>query len=219
MAQHNQNWPVHTLAAVLKKLPPCAAAKMRAVNSTIIDSTALINSTDAQVQELEPVFIDLQRRLSRLDPRTDADDIHRTEGEIAVIEHDREKLASERAKRSGIRDNAQQVRAQLEAWLGAWETGGVHIGGALRPAVIKPARRKGENIRDALLRVRSKIAEVKSEIVRTKQAPLPPAEVKREIERQVQQLADKGRPILNLDGGKVDLRFSIRRCSANLAPP
>jgi hypothetical protein len=206
---HNENYPAYRLGDVVKKLPLCAAQKLRQINAAVTDAAALIASTDARKQELEPSYIDLQRRLSRLDPRDDEDDIHRLRNELTILEAETRNLDNERSKRAAAKANSEQIRAQIESWLGAFETGGVQIDGALRWAKVKPfARRKGESLKDSLIRLRNDIAQLKSEIVRTKSAPLPPAEVKRQIIRQVNALADKGRPILNLEDGKVDLRFS-----------
>jgi hypothetical protein len=160
------------------------------------------------VAELEPTYTDMQRRLGRLDPRTERDDIERLQSEIAALEHEQRQLTAERSKRSAARDNAEQIKSQLENWLGAFEMGGIKIGGALRAAKVRSARLDGESIKDSLLRVRSEIANVKGEIIRTQRAPLPAADIKREVERRVKELAERGRPILNLDDGKVGLTFA-----------
>jgi hypothetical protein len=198
-------WPVYSLAQALGRLPYPAQSKYRSLAALADDSGALLRATMERSKRLEESLYHVEMRLGRLDPRTEGDDA------IAKLRADRDALrlevGAEEQRRSTLnarRANAEQVLSQLQAAIPLLVERG---GGQLRAVTITAQPRRDESLKDAILRLRRDIANANSELSALRNAPLPPADIKAEIVRQVAAMADQGRPALRLDGGTVEVAW------------
>ena len=69
-------------------------------------------------------------------------------------------------------------------------------------------RNRDESLAGAVTRIRRQILGHKSELSQLRAAPLTSAEIKTKITGHINQMAEQGRPYLNLEGGVVDVRFA-----------
>ena len=210
-------WPVYSLAQAVGRLPYPAQSKYRALAALADDSGALLRATMERSKRLEESLYHVEMRLGRLDPRTEGDDA------IAKLRADRDALRAEvnteeqrRSTLNARRSNAEQVLSQLQAAIPLLVERG---GGQLRAVTITAQPRRDESLKDAILRLRREIANANSELNGLRTAPLPPADIKAEINRQVAAMADQGRPALRLDGGTVEVAWPDVSLFANPGAP
>jgi len=70
---------------------------------------------------------------------------------------------------------------------------------------VVPGARDGESLTDAILRLRSEIGIARNELMRIKTAPLPAAEIKAQIEAEVDRAAAAGAPRVTSGAGKLSI--------------
>jgi hypothetical protein len=210
-------WPVYSLAQAVARLPHAAQSKYRSLAALADDSAALLRVAMERSKRLEESLYHCEMRLGRLDPRTEGDDA------ITKLRADRDALRTEvstieqrRSTLNARRSNAEQVLSQLQAAIPLLVERG---GGQLRAVTITAQPRKGESLKDAILRLRREIANANSELSALRTAPLPPADIKAEISRQIAAMADQGRPVLRLDGGSVEVAWPDVAQFANPGQP
>ena len=200
----NREWPAYSLRALLARLPACAQAKYRALSSLIGDIEALNAAADERASAMRAELARLADNATRVQ---DKEEDAALSAQINVLRDELEILARDRSTREALRSNTLQCKSAIEQWLANLEMGAISISGALRPVNVEPHLAKGETVKDALLRARREITNLKHELAQIAAAPLPPDEIRGEIIRQVETLAAQGRPRLGLEGGRVNLSF------------
>lgn len=208
VTKDNQNYPAYRLSDIIGRLPAAARSKYRALGSLIEDQRALIDATNERRRSTEELIFSMEARFARLDRRTDAEAIVELRAEMDGLRSEVERSDKERARRSGIMGNCQQVKSAIEAWLGKWDTTDIGISGPIVAASVDAALQPGEDISAAIKRVRSDIARLKSEIATIKAAPLPVEDIRAAIVKQIDTLANQGRPVMNFEAGKVAITFA-----------
>jgi len=186
---NNPNWPAHSTADLIARLPLPARRKLRAIEALVNDGEALQRAADERYRALQDAAFGLGGRIARCDPQVEAARISELKAELAGVQADLETLAMDRGKRNGMVGNATQVLARLrDGFLPSLETV-AH----LRPFTA-PAARPAPDIKSALLKVRSDIGNAEVELTRVQHAPPTPDEIKVQLRQHVQALADKGTP-------------------------
>jgi hypothetical protein len=200
-------YPAHQLSDIIDRLPPSARHKYRQLGAGIDDARALIGAARERRANIEQRLDFAAAQLSRLDPRTEADDITEATEELNHLRAELDALDMERSRRLSVQGNLQQTVSQVENWLRGWEAGIVRLDGPLRAAKLAPLD-PAIDVETELPAVRRQIMTVQGEIAVTNAAPLPAATIKQNIREQIQRYADAGRPRLRLENGKVDLAFA-----------
>lgn len=176
-------------------LPASARRKIADIEQAIADRQALTRSTVAAVDEA-------QRHLGDLMTRRGASPSDALDAEIVEAEADIERLRGIQIERQARVANDRQVIAQLRGWLG-------NVGST--PLSVAPPVRmklgKGEGVAAAVERIRGEIAALKDELSALQRAPLPAAELKQRAKALVDELAARGRPVINTDRGQFDVQF------------
>jgi hypothetical protein len=191
--------------AMLAAAPPIARRKFKALEALVADSGALVKATMQHEAVLEGRLAELHGRFRSADPKDAA--------RLAELDRERAELAAElqekqnlRAKRNGVRGNAEQIVSQLKYNFLSSEN--CHGPWGLRAYAGPPAKpRAGESLEDAIRRVRSEITQVQATIAHIKQAPPSAAEVKSFLVGEVDRLAREGQPTVSFDAGKVQLTW------------
>jgi len=212
MASSNRDWPAYSMRALLARLPASAQSKYRAMSASIADIEALNRSADERASMLRDELARLAGDASRNDDKEEAAAL---QTQVDTLRDELEALARARSRREGLKANTLQCKSAIEQWLANLEMGNASVAGPLRPANVTPRFLDDETVESALLRVRRDIAGIKNELARIAAAPLPPQQIRAEIERQVEALAAQGRPRLDLEGGKVGLTFADQPAFAN----
>lgn len=207
-------YPAHRLSDIIGKLPPSARTKYRQLGAAVDDTQALIAAASERRKNTEQVLEFAAARLSRLDPRVDADDIEEAEQEFNHLRAELAILDAERSRRLSVQANTQQSLAQIDNWLRAWEAGIVRLDGPLRAAALPPLAADVDVERE-LPDIRRRIMATQGEIAVTTAAPLPADTIKQLIAEQVHGYATAGRPRLKIENGKVDLRFADQPLFSN----
>jgi hypothetical protein len=144
-------------------------------------------------------------RLGRLDPRSEADTIAKLELDRNALRIEVGTLEQRRSLLNARRANAEQTLAQLNSAIPLLvERGG---GGALRPVTVTAQPREGEDLKAAILRVRSQINNNNSEITRLRTAPCTADEIRAAAIPKVEQMAAQGAPHIASANGTVEIRF------------
>jgi hypothetical protein len=191
--------------AMLAAAPLIARRKFKALEALVADSQALVKSCMAREDVLEGRLAELHGRFRSTDPK----DALR----LAELNREREELAAdlqtardERARRNGIRANAEQIVSQLKYNFLSSEN--CHGSWGLRAYAGPPAKpRDGESLSDAIRRVRSEIGRLQGELTQVREAPPSTAEIKAHLVGEVDRLAREGQPTVSFEGGKVQLTF------------
>jgi hypothetical protein len=192
--------PAYSLTQVVERLPAHAQQKYQELKGQLSDAEALQRSLMDRIKEAEDKAAHIARRRSYSnDTGLDA--------ELEACRASLDRLERERTRRNGIRANTEQVVSRINNFLLARMSGAADIAPPPRLRSLPAARRKGESIGDALLRVRREIAAAKAELLQIKSAPPPSDEIKIAIIETVKALAEEGRPRVTSDGGKVALHL------------
>jgi hypothetical protein len=182
------------------KLPSRARAKLAAIERAADDSAALTNRTLASLKGVEA---QVSTRLSALEHcEDDAARAEELKAELHALGENAARLREELSTRQ-VRQNADQsLVTQIGAWLDRMP---VNVG---LEVVEPPAREPGdESPRAAVERYRAQIKKLRVEMEKVRRAPLPPADIKRLVRAWVDQHATRGRPLIQVDGDKVDVVF------------
>jgi hypothetical protein len=94
----------------------------------------------------------------------------------------------------------------LNNFIGELFSGAIEVERPQWPTAI-PGARDGEALTDAILRVRSEIAETRAQLVAVRTAPPPASEAKAVIEAEIDRMASTGRPHVSVDGGKIAINW------------
>jgi hypothetical protein len=175
--------------------------RLRGMAEDIRNSTLALTDKRFEFYEIRR---DAQQRLKELQrdfaPATAIDAIAEAAGRVeaadaAIAEID------ERIER--LRRQSPSCLARVEGWLKSLPVSGdaaATIGYGATMAYVEPADhveiayRKGESPQAALERLRQEIQSAKVELATARAAPLPSSEVKENVRREIEALAERGRP-------------------------
>jgi hypothetical protein len=157
----------------LDRLPAIARRKMTAVADSVADAMALLTSTRSRIRETEELL-----RNSSLDK------------DRANLEHELSRLRSIAEAHAQKHANRLQSMVQLQAAL----VGLPPRYQLVEAAPVQPRLQPGETAADAVVRVRSKIEEMKSELRSVQRASPTRDEQKQAAVAFVQELQRKYRP-------------------------
>src|SRR5262245_58277240 len=196
------------IAAQLHLLPAVARRKYEALAALVADGAALTRAAMEREKLLEDRVFDLQRRLRYVAAGTGEPVLERAlRTELDDARAALQSANDERTKRQGLRGNAEQVLAQLRhTFLAGDGVGGPYGVCAYGGAKAEP--RNGESLADAILRVRSALGRLQSELAAVRAAPPSAQEARAQIVAGVERLAERGRPQLSLAAGRATLQFA-----------
>lgn len=196
----------HELAA---RLPASARRKFAALKAQIEDAVALVNASQARRVALETAVIAAQQRAALCERSDDAAAKRQAGEDLEAARAALDKIDAERAKRTSVMANCQQILSRLDAWVPAALAGigEAALAGPLRPVAISAKPKPGESIADAVGRVRALIAAAESDLVATRALPPPADEIKRACRAEVERLREFGCPKVAFESGQVVVRW------------
>ncbi|WP_136626025.1 hypothetical protein [Bradyrhizobium macuxiense] len=199
---------------MIDALPPSAAERLRELRQQRDDAALLARSDHEEWQSLH---LDIQRHRDRLrelqmprgqgGPDLPDDDVR--------VLHEQRRLdqkTAELVRRTQRRDlngsrwnNLSAVVTNCETCIRTKPNGAAIV---MRPA-IEPNLKKGETVIDALERLRRRARELQADLARVRAAPWPSGLAKERMRKQIDQLAEAGRPIAHhaIDHGE-DIAFA-----------
>jgi hypothetical protein len=133
------------------------------------------------------------------------------------LRQERDELEAQRNVRNGMRGNSEQIVSQLQVFIPRLIE--VGAGGPLRVVTASAQPRQHETLKDAILRTRREIANLKSERNALRVAPPTAAEIRAAIIAEVDAAAARGAPRVTVENGKVSVRFADQVEFANPGAP
>jgi hypothetical protein len=184
-------------------LPPAAARKLRAIEQKVEDAHVLIPSFEMR-QEVNVERLTAQQRLDYLlrplnrggGGLGDEDDsrLVQARANLARATAEAERLDELYRSRSGAWQRASQVLTAIREWLKNGRPSGVTL---VDHVIETPQLRKGETINDAIARLQRRGRELLADAHRIRSSPYPSSHVKAQIRAQIDELAERGRPIVS----------------------
>jgi hypothetical protein len=202
----NNNWPVHSFTQALQRLPFEAQRRYRNLAAMVTDSQALVRSAMERLASVDQELWMKEQRLARLDPRHESDTVATCIRERDHLRQERDELEAQRNVRNGMRANAEQVLSQLQVFIPRLIE--IGAGGPLRVVTATAQPRQNETLKDAILRTRRAIADLKAELNRLRIAPPTPAEIRAAIVAEVDAAAARGAPRVSVEHGVVRVHFA-----------
>lgn len=189
--------PLQPSFDVIDALPAGAADNLRALRDRSSDTHSLIPAFE-DIRVASEVRHDAERALKRL---TD----HRSIGGFELSKDDGRVIAAQRTLDKAtdhLKRLQQRQEAKSQAWqlasaalqsAEAWIRDGRPPGTTLRDyAGEVPKLQKGENVLDAIERIRRRSRELKADLARIAAAPYPSNYCKQKMRQEVEQLAQRG---------------------------
>lgn len=152
--------------------------------------------------------------------------------ETTRIEPDDERLEAERQKVARLRAELDRRRAVYDRLAAEWRPlaalatrleewiGNLPYGVALLPDDGGSVKRPKGNVADAIEQVREQRHAILAELRDIRDAPRPAAEIKADLERQIDDLARAGRPdVRSLMAGNGAVRWPTDRAEVNVVTP
>jgi hypothetical protein len=200
-----REYPAHSFGQVLQRLPPHARRKWHALIAQADDAEALLRLGFEREKALAERRDGIVRRLAYLDVKTEGEAIADIGVDLEVIDGELRKLSDERERRDRTRSNVQQVLSQLrDVFIPSI---GLDLPNAdargLLPVNVEAAPAEGESLLDAVIRVRSEVGMLKSELQWVKAAPPAREEIEAALREEVQRLIFKGTPSVSIVDGKI----------------
>jgi hypothetical protein len=181
---------------------PSSRAKLSALIRDADDAGALASAAAASIKSAEARTGKLLHALET----ADEDRAKELNSEIETMEAEVARLREALGERQSRRDAAQSLVTSLTAWLER-----IPPNVALE-AVAPPAREPSdESTRAAVERYRRTISDLRAEMETVRRAPLPTPDIKKLVRVWVDQHATRGRPIVRVEGEKVDVLFENTR--------
>jgi hypothetical protein len=137
-------------------------------------------------------------------------DRERAEAEISFLTSELTRLDAERSKIVARGRNCERVLSQVNSWItGHLFYDATILLGPLRDAgAIEVELHPDEDLRAAILRLRSEIGDARREFAYAASAPPTRSEIESAVRKQVQDWAREGRPVVRLlEGGKVQINM------------
>jgi hypothetical protein len=183
-------------------IPETAQRKLTALEQSAIDLQGLAEAARVGLQRLQVDAGNMANRWRFL-----SQEFH--EEEAAAVEKELQKIGSaidaagdEHGRRRDRAAAAQRVHVAVMTWLK-----GLRPDAALESVIIDaPKLKRGENAADAIIRTRQEILGVQHELAGVRTAPMSKAEAAAAIRRQVDELAARGRPIIDTVSGTLNVR-------------
>lgn len=179
-------------------LPPEAADKLRKLRQHVADLRAVVPIFEER-HEASNANIAAEQHLRRLQahPSLGGFDLADDDVRVVAARRELEKLAGDLKRlndlnevRSAAWRAASHTLASVEAWLKSGRPSGTVLedhGDASEPRLLK-----GENILDAVERLRRRARELKADAHRIRSAPYPSSYCKQQARAQVEALAQRG---------------------------
>jgi hypothetical protein len=202
---------------VIELLPPAAQERLRKLRQRSADAHRLIPEFET-VREASMAKVEAENALKRLIS-------HPQDGGFRLPEDDRRVIVATKAVENATDDlrrlqERSETRAQtwraasgalaaVEDWLRHGKPGNCK----LEVVEVEPSKlNKGENIHDAIDRLRRRGRELKADLHRIESAPYPSGYAKQRMREQIAQLAQRGAPsvarLVELDG-PVDREIAV----------
>jgi len=208
---HFPPWPAYSLPQAIERLPRPARRRYEQLCGQLADAEALARSAIERERVAENAIhaiehrIAMARRGDAFGNPVEAGKLQSLEAEHQELLGDYEKLSAERDRRNAMRGNVDQILSQLKTAVMAAVGQDRPLHGT--PIVVNAKPKEGESLGDAIMRLRGEIGRVRAELVRLKEAPLPPDEIKIALTAEIDRLASEGRPRINLNGGRVKVAW------------
>jgi hypothetical protein len=195
-AQYNFSAPSEVSA--LAKLPKSAIDKFEKLRALEIRANALRSGLYEAYQTARENFGNAQRDLLNFDKRY---------GATVTVVREGKRIEEEQSGRAPLREQVERLKAEVDRLRA--EQASTNIGfntsdiigflsstNATFVAVPSPkvVVEKGQSLSDSLAQIRARQSEVRDEIVDTENAPLPPAEAKEAMRKQLAAIAENGQP-------------------------
>jgi hypothetical protein len=176
-------------------MPAIATRKLGVLERAVTDSEALVRSTMSAVEAAQTRRADFENLAETQPSKAEA-----AEREIAALEEEIERLRETMIARQARAATERQVLTQCQGWLQR----AVSI--EIAPTV-SAAPDKGETIADAIKRVREQIGELTAELYDLRAAPLTRTELRKRAAALVDELSERGRPVVMTERGEFDVRW------------
>jgi hypothetical protein len=191
----------HAVISISAMLPPAARRKYLGLHGAVEDARAAGAAlSDRRRRCEEAVHIATDPANGRVYAKL-VKDLEGAGADLAAIEAD---WAGRVAR---LRD-AESVLSPIEAWFARFNDGPQPVSEVFVDVAVDVAAaetRAGETIDQAVERVRGDLFERRAELIRLRNAPLPAAEIKRQITAEIDRMAR--RPAIHLDGGRVKIQW------------
>lgn len=213
--------------AVLVGMPPSVTAKIERLDEARESAYAALSASSSKVEHAKTALGVAERELRDLEQYAERYQLSTekrsfdpaTGAETVVTTPDPSRLEAARTRVRGAADKLDRARARHRELSDAWKAvGGIHHrveqylaslpkSEPVRVHDAEPTKpRKGEEIIDAVERIRSEIAALADAAKEARRAPIPASEAKRLARLQIDELARAGIPsvtqLLNR-GGKI----------------
>ena len=191
-------YPVYSLVQALDRLSPRTRAKYDSLRGQLADAEAMQRALMERMRSKE-------ERLAQLAHQRDyatGGDSAKLDRELTAARADLDKLELERSRRNAARSNVEQTCSRLDNFIMQRASGADDTATPPWPSNV-PGPNAGENLTDAILRLRHEIGIARGELQRIKTAPLPAAEVRAQIATDVDRMASDGIPRVSVDAGRV----------------
>jgi hypothetical protein len=195
---------IWSFAQALELLPPSARRRYARLSELVEDGKARAQSLTARLSTYEHrVMIARNAVAVASDPASR----QRAQEELEFLAGEMERLQSERSRISSAGRAAEQVQSQLSSWI----TGYLFADQTRHPGPIRdfgpvPVElQEGESLADAIIRIRSEISSVRTELASLAAAAPTRAECEAAIHSFVARLASEGRPVFRAEAGKINI--------------
>jgi hypothetical protein len=180
-------------------LPAVARAKLSALEIAADDLAALTANALASIKAGEAK---LASALHAMETTPTAARAEAFKAEATALGDDIEGLRSIMGERRARRDEAHQLVVRIRTWV-------ERLPPQMTFALVPPAEREpgDESARAAVERYRASIRNLRVEMEAVRKASLPEADIKNAVRAFIDKHAARGRPIIRVEGDKVDVLF------------
>lgn len=207
MTKANPQWPVWSFSAMLERLPLEAQAKYKKIADSVADLQALTRLAQERVADLETRVAQVDNVLSRVSHREAADPdavAENTTRRKHLIDQVAE-LQKQLSFRNSMRANAEQTLAQLRDIALPRLLGERAV--PLRAYTLSASPNKGEDIKDAIVRIRADIVRIQHELKILLESPPSPNEIRASLVEMVDRYEREGTPFIDVSNGKLTVTF------------
>lgn len=181
-------------------LPAEARAKLALLAHRISDARALLAASRERIQEVAQALSQSQQRAAAIPELA-----NELAPRIGDCKNDLERLRAEAARRFERLSNDQRVLTQLRHWIDTLPRNTVP-----KTVQFTAEPKAGEQLADAIERVRREIKTLQAKRKAIGRAPLPKDELKAKARELVARKAARGAPRIETSGGRFEVEFTRR---------
>jgi hypothetical protein len=215
-----------TVSQVVDALPPHAKDRYESLQAQAADADVLVGMLQTRYSKPIDAYHNTERPLRHATRINNGEEVAKLQAELTAMAAKSDRLDRERSKRVSVQTNAVQTLHRLNSFLEAafGLSGALNVPQPLRTSITPELLLADETAIDAVKRLRQEIFATKTGLAMIKSAPLPAQEVCLAIMRQVEAMAEQGKPRLSITGTEVKLtwadqhEFALAGTGALMAP-